>query len=188
MKRVLLFPFLFFACIALSACNPSDDTPSAPETNIPGQSENTGDAGKSGNNEENENPENPDNDDALMENNTLTLTVNDRSFTATLADNSATEALKERLVQGALEVRLDDYGNMEKVGSLGFSLPRTDRQTTTVPGDIMLYQGSSIVIFYGSNSWAYTPLAKVDGVSTREEMLDLLGGMGSITLTLSLAE
>lgn len=118
----------------------------------------------------------------------MTLTVNDRSFTATLADNSATEALKERLVQGALEVRLDDYGNMEKVGSLGFSLPRTDRQTTTVPGDIMLYQGSSIVIFYGSNSWAYTPLAKVDGVSTREEMLDLLGGMGSITLTLSLAE
>lgn len=118
----------------------------------------------------------------------MTLTVNDRSFTATLADNSATEALKERLVQGALEVRLDDYGNMEKVGSLGFSLPRTERQTTTVPGDIMLYQGSSIVIFYGSNSWAYTPLAKVDGVSTREEMLDLLGGMGSITLILSLAE
>lgn len=185
MKKVLLFPFLFFACMALSACNPSDDTPSAPEANIPGQSENTGDAGESGNNEENENP---DNDDALMENNTLTLTVNDRSFTATLADNSATEALKERLAQGTLEVRLEDYGDMEKVGSLGFSLPRTDRQTTTVPGDIMLYQGSSLVIFYGSNSWAYTPLAKVDGVSTREEMLELLGGEGTVILTLSLAE
>ncbi|HJH64423.1 MAG TPA: cyclophilin-like fold protein [Bacteroides mediterraneensis] len=186
MKRVLLFPFLFFACMVLPACNPSDDTPSVPEENLSGQSEDS--SGESENSEENENLGNPDNDDALMENNTLTLTVNDRSFTATLADNSATEALKERLVQGALEVRLDDYGNMEKVGSLGFSLPRTDRQTTTVPGDIMLYQGSSIVIFYGSNSWAYTPLAKVDGVSTREEMLDLLGGMGNITLTLSLAE
>lgn len=185
MKKVLLFPFLFFACMALPACNPSDDTPSAPEANLPGQSENTG---GSGNSEENENPENPDNDDALMENNTLTLTVNDRSFTATLADNSATEALKERLAQGTLEVRVEDYGDMEKVGSLGFSLPRTDRQTTTVPGDIMLYQGSSLVIFYGSNSWAYTPLAKVDGVSTREEMLELLGGKGSVTLTLSLAE
>lgn len=185
MKKVLLFPFLFFACMALPVCNPSDDTPSAPEANLPGQSENTG---GSGNSEENENPENPDNDDALMENNTLTLTVNDRSFTATLADNSATEALKERLAQGTLEVRVDDYGDMEKVGSLGFSLPRTDRQTTTVPGDIMLYQGSSLVIFYGSNSWAYTPLAKVDGVSTREEMLELLGGKGSVTLTLSLAE
>ena len=185
MKKVLLFPFLFFACMVLPACNPSDDTPSAPEANLPGQSENTG---ESGNSEENENPGNPDNDDALMENNTLTLTVNDRSFTATLADNSATEALKERLTQGTLEVRVDDYGDMEKVGSLGFSLPRTDRQTTTVPGDIMLYQGSSLVIFYGSNSWAYTPLAKVDGVSTREEMLELLGGKGSVTLTLSLAE
>ncbi len=188
MKKVLLFPFLLFACMALSACSPSDDTPSVPEVNIPGQSENTGDAGESENNEENENPENTDNDDAIMTNNTLTLTVNDRSFTATLADNSATEALKERLVQGTLEVRLDDYGDMEKVGSLGFSLPQTDRQTTTVPGDIMLYQGSSLVIFYGSNSWAYTPLAKVDGVSTREEMLELLGGKGSVTLTLSLAE
>lgn len=185
MKKVLLFPFLFFACMALPACNPSDDTPSAPEANLPGQSENTG---ESGNSEENENPENPDNDDALMENNTLTLTVNDRSFTATLADNSATEALKERLAQGTLEVRVDDYGDMEKVGSLGFSLPRTDRQITTVPGDIMLYQGSSLVIFYGSNSWAYTPLAKVDGVSTREEMLELLGGEGTVILTLSLAE
>lgn len=187
MKRVLLFPFLFFVCIALSACNPSDDTPSAPEADIPGQSEDS--SGESENSEENENLGSPDNnDDALMENNILTLTVNDRSFTATLADNSATEALKERLAQGALEVRLDDYGNMEKVGSLGFSLPRTDRQTTTGPGDIMLYQGSSLVIFYGSNSWAYTPLAKVDEVSTREEMLELLGGEGSITLTLSLSE
>lgn len=183
-----LFPFLLFACMTLSACNPSDDTPSTPEATLPGQSENTGDAGESGNNEENENHGNPDNDDALMENNTLTLTVNDRSFTATLADNSATETLKERLAQGTLEVRLEDYGDMEKVGSLGFSLPRTDRQTTTVPGDIMLYQGSSLVIFYGSNSWAYTPLAKVDGVSTREEMLELLGGEGTVTLTLSLAE
>lgn len=183
-----LFPFLLFACMALPACNPSDDTPSAPEATLPEQSENTGDAGESGNNEGNETPANPNNNDALMENNTLTLTVNDRSFTATLADNSATKALKEKLAQGTLEVRLEDYGDMEKVGSLGFSLPRTDRQTTTVPGDIMLYQGSSLVIFYGSNSWAYTPLAKVDGVSTREEMLELLGGEGTVILTLSLAE
>lgn len=185
---MLLFPFLLFVCMALAACNPSDDTPPVPETNIPGQSEDTGSSGESGNTEENENPETPDNDDTIMENNTLILTLNGRYFTATLADNSATDALKERLAQGALEVRLDDYGDMEKVGSLGISLPRTDRQTTTEPGDIMLYQGSSIVIFYGSNSWAYTPLAKVDGVSTREEMLELLGGKGAITLTLSLAE
>lgn len=83
---------------------------------------------------------------------------------------------------------MDDYGNMEKVGSLGFSLPRNDRQTTTAPGDLILYQGNSFVIYYDTNSWNFTRLGKVDGVSSRNEMLDLLGGKGEVTVTLSLAE
>ena len=124
------------------------------------------------------------NDD--MENNTIRLTVNGASFTATLIENPSTNALKERLAQGSINIRMNDYGNMEKVGSLGFSLPRNDSQTTTGPGDLVLYQGNSLVIFYGSNSWSYTRLGKVDGVSTREEMLDLLGGTGDVTVTLSL--
>ena len=77
---------------------------------------------------------------------------------------------------------------MEKVGSLGFSLPRNDRQTTTSPGDLILYQGNSFVIYYDTNSWNFTRLGKVDGVSSRNEMLDLLGGKGEVTITLSLAE
>ena len=124
------------------------------------------------------------NDD--MENNTIRLTVNGTSFTATLIENPSTNALKERLAQGSISIRMNDYGNMEKVGSLGFSLPRNDSQTTTGPGDLVLYQGNSLVIFYGSNSWSYTRLGRVDGVSTREEMLDLLGGTGDVTVILSL--
>ena len=121
-----------------------------------------------------------------MENNTIRLTVNGTSFTATLIENPSTNALKERLAQGSISIRMNDYGNMEKVGSLGFSLPRNDSQTTTGPGDLVLYQGNSLVIFYGSNSWSYTRLGRVDGVSTREEMQDLLGGTGDVTVTLSL--
>lgn len=94
----------------------------------------------------------------------------------------------KQLAQGSVDIRMDDYGNMEKVGSLGFSLPRNDRQTTTAPGDLILYQGNSFVIYYDTNSWNFTRLGKVDGVSSRNEMLDLLGGKGEVTVTLSLAE
>lgn len=121
-----------------------------------------------------------------MESNTLKLTVNGRSFTATLEDNSSVAALKERLTQGDISIRMNDYGDMEKVGSLGFTLPRNDVQTTTSPGDLILYQGSSFVIYYYTNSWSFTRLGKVDGVTSREQMLDLLGGIGEITVTLSL--
>lgn len=126
-----------------------------------------------------------ENDDN-MESNKLRLTVEDRSFTATLIENSSTEALKQRLAQGSVSIRMADYGDMEKVGSLGFSLPASDTQTTTSPGDLILYQGNPLVVFYGTNTWSYTRLDKVDGVSAREQMLDLSGGKGDVTVTLSL--
>lgn len=124
----------------------------------------------------------PDN----MQTITIKLTIGDNTFTATLTENSSTEALKKILAQGPLSIQMSDYGDMEKVGSLGFSLPRNDRQTTTGPGDLILYQGNSFVIYYDTNSWNFTRLGKVDGVSTRAEMLDLLGGKGDVTVMLSL--
>lgn len=81
---------------------------------------------------------------------------------------------------------MSDYGDMEKVGSLGTSLPRNDRQTTTQPGDLILYLGNSFVIYYDTNSWNFTRLGRLDGVSTRQEVLELLGGKGDITVTLSI--
>lgn len=119
----------------------------------------------------------------------LNITVESRTFTATLVENSSAEALLEKLAAtGPISIVMSDYGDMEKVGSLGFSLPRNDVQTTTGPGDIILYLGSNFVIYYDSNSWNFTKFGHVDGVSTRAEMLELLGGKGSKTVELSLPE
>ena len=125
-------------------------------------------------------------EEGTMETNTIRLTVDGWSFEATLANNSSARALKERLAQGKLSLQMDDYGDMEKVGSLGFSLPRNDAPIPTAPGDLILYLGNSLVLYYDTNSWNFTRLGKVNGVSTREQMLELLGGKGTITVTLSL--
>ena len=93
---------------------------------------------------------NIDNNPEDMNTKTLKLTVGNKTFTATLADNSSVEALKERLAQDPLTISMTDYGDMEKVGALGFSLPRNDTSITTGPGDLILYQGSSLVIYYDS--------------------------------------
>lgn len=79
---------------------------------------------------------------------------------------------------------MDNYGGFEKVGTFEESLPRNDIQTTAVPGDIMLYQGNSIVIFYGTNTWAYTKIGTITGYS-EEELRDILSG-NEETLSLSL--
>lgn len=122
-----------------------------------------------------------------MESNTIKLTVEGgKTFTVTLEDNSSAQVLKEHLAKRNITVEMNDYGDMEKVGSLGISLPRNDRQTTTGPGDIILYLGNNLVIYYDTNSWNFTRIGKVDGVSTRKEMRDLLGGAGKISVTLSL--
>ncbi len=76
------------------------------------------------------------------------------------------------------------YGDFEQVGSLGTSLPRKDEQTTTQAGDIVLYSGNQIVVFYGSNSWAYTRLGKITDKSAEE--LEELMGSGDVTIKLEL--
>ena len=122
-----------------------------------------------------------------MESNTIRLTIEGgRTFTATLVDNSSTQALKEQLAKGSITVEMEDYASMEKVGSLGISLPRNDRPTTTGPGDLILYMGNNLVIYYDTNSWNFTRIGKVNGVDTRNEMLELLGGDGKILITLSI--
>lgn len=146
---------------------------SIPEDNI------QGDTTEDNQTNQEEKPEN-------MESNQIRLTVNGRSFTATLEQNSSAEALKELLKDGDLSIRMDDYGDMEKVGSLGTSLPRNDRQITTRPGDMILYLGNSFTIYYDTNTWNFTRLGRLDGVSTREEVLNLLGGKGEVTVILSL--
>ena len=112
------------------------------------------------------------------------LKVGGNTMTATLTDNEATRELTKLLEHGDLTIRMSDYGGFEKVGALPQSLPTSNTQITTEPGDIMLYQGNQMVIFYGPNSWSYTRLGKIDG-ATASNLRQFLGN-GNITMTLSL--
>lgn len=123
-------------------------------------------------------------EEAIVQQNTFYVSVGEKVFSATFADNSGAQALKELLADGDITIRMSDYGGFEKVGSLGQSLPTENSQTTTQAGDIVLYQGSQIVIFYGSNSWSYTRLGKIDGLAGWQEAL----GNGDVAVTLSMQD
>ena len=112
------------------------------------------------------------------------LKIGENTMTALLIDNEATRELMKLLEQGDITIRMSDYGGFEKVGALPQSLPTSNTQITTMPGDIMLYQGDQLVLFYGSNSWRYTPIGKIDGANVSN--LRRFLGNGSITLTISL--
>ena len=113
----------------------------------------------------------------------LKIHVNDTTFTATLADNSSAEAFAEYLSQGDLTLDMHDYGSFEKVADLPRSFPRNDTQIDTDAGDIILYQGKSITIYYDKNSWNFTRLGKIDNVD-KKRLKQILGD-GNATVTFS---
>lgn len=119
-----------------------------------------------------------------MEENIMYIKVGDAVLTAELADNSSAEALKEMLSEGDVTIDMHDYGNFEKVGELGRTLPVNDEQITTQAGDIILYQGNNITIYYDKNSWNFTRLGKIKDVSQKE--IKKILGNGNVTVTLSL--
>ena len=110
--------------------------------------------------------------------------VGGSTFTATLEENTAVDALVEMMEQEPVTIQMSDYSGFEKVGPLGTSLPTSNQQTTTQAGDIVLYQGNQIVMFYGSNSWSYTRLGHIDDLTGWEEAL----GSGDVTVTFSLED
>ena len=114
----------------------------------------------------------------------IQLTVGEKTMTATLVDNAATRELQTLLEKGPITIQMSDYGGFEKVGALPQTFTTSNSQITTEPGDIMLYQGNNMVIFYGTNSWSYTRLGKIDG-ATADNLRQFLGS-GSISLTVSL--
>ena len=115
---------------------------------------------------------------------TITLKINDTEVAVQWEENDSVAALRGLLENGPMEVKMSMYGGFEQVGSLGQSLTRNDVQTVTGPGDIVLYSGNSIVVFYGSNSWAYTRLGKIIEL-TQQELTQLLGN-GDVVLTLAI--
>ena len=112
----------------------------------------------------------------------MNVQVGDVVFSATLEENEAVSALVEMMRESPVVIQMSDYSGFEKVGPLGTSLPTSNSQTTTQAGDIVLYNGNQIVIFYGSNSWSYTRLGHIDNLTGWEEAL----GSGDVTVTFSL--
>ena len=112
----------------------------------------------------------------------MKVQVGDTIFSATLEENAAVSALVDMMRESPVVLQMSDYSGFEKVGPLGTSLPVDNSQTTTHAGDIVLYNGNQIVIFYGSNSWSYTRLGHIDDLTGWEEAL----GNGDVTVTFSL--
>ena len=114
----------------------------------------------------------------------MNVQVGTYTFTATLEDNDAVRELTEMMQAGPVTIQMSDYSGFEKVGPLGRSLTTSNSQTTTAAGDIVLYNGNNIVMFYGSNSWSYTRIGKIDDLTDWTAAL----GSGDITAIFTLAE
>ena len=118
----------------------------------------------------------------IARSNVINLKVNNHVLKVKLEDNSAAKALMNKLKKSDVTIHAEDYGGFEKVGDLGFSLPRSDKYITTSAGDIVLYEGDEISLFYNSNSWSYTKLGKVQNIKDLKKIL----GTGDVKLVLSL--
>lgn len=181
---ILLTSAFFAMCISLCACSEpteanNDQRSTSVETNEATKSEQP----TSSTNEYSDQQEGT----SAMSNkitDTIILSVNGSELTATLEDNSSAEALLELLEQGPLTINMEDYANMEKVGPIGQSLPRNDTPTNTEAGDIILYQGNQLAVYYDTNSWNFTPIGKIQEVSANE--LRSILGRGNTTITFSL--
>ena len=114
----------------------------------------------------------------------MKLMIGDTQVEVTWEDNESVKELKALVSNGPLSIDMSMYGGFEQVGAIGTSLASSDVQTVTTPGDIVLYASSQIVVFYGSNSWAYTRLGKITD-RTDEELTSLLGD-GDVTITLTM--
>ena len=167
MTRIL---YLLLAVLGLSGCgnssSPADSAPPSSQSVISEQ-------------ESSQSQDNPSSQEEPM----LKITVGDQELLATFADNSSAEEFRDLLAQGPVTISMDDYGGFEKVGSLGTTLTRNDTRITTQPGDVILYQGNQITIYYGTNTWNFTRLAKINDSTDLQAKL----GTGTVQITFSLA-
>ena len=153
MKKIQVLLFIVFISLCFTSCNKSDR-----KENMSMQSKNI--------NQSDYQAESPKK--------SLVIEKKGKKLYASFEDNSSAEELAKRLSSGSISVNMNDYGDFEKVGSLPWDLTRNDSRITTQPGDIILYQGNQITIYYGTNTWNFTKLAKINNIS-REELLDVLG-------------
>lgn len=176
----LISALLAIALLA-SGCADSRQEDSLPETTISVQERPTVSQTEP---ETSMEPENSETNPIEEENSEMKMiiSVSGQEFTASLEHNSAVDKLIQILEQGPVTLHLRDYAGFEKVGPLGQSLPTSNYQITTQPGDIVLYQGNQIVMFYGTNSWSYTMLGHIDHLDGWQDAL----GSGDVEVTLEL--
>lgn len=115
----------------------------------------------------------------------IEIIANDVVMYAEFEDNSSADAFRELLSEGSVTINMSDYGNFEKVGDIGTELPRNDEQITTEPGDIILYQGNKITIYYDTNSWNFTKLGRITSIISDDSLKEVLGE-GDVTVRFSL--
>lgn len=180
-----------FTALTLSSCSEKaiQDTATTPSaatasvsTNEPQVSQ--GSSEQTAVTETAENTETTVEEDSMKNSSVFYVTADDVTFPAEFASGSGADALRELLAGGDLTISMEDYGGFEKVGHLGQELPTDNSQTSTEPGDIVLYQGNQIVMFYGNNSWSYTRLGRITELGGWEEAL----GDGAISATFSLRD
>ena len=118
----------------------------------------------------------------------LYLTIGGITKTATMVSNSSTEAMVAQLQQGDITYEAHDYGNFEKVGALDYTFPENNEQINTVPGDLILYQGSNLCIYYDTNSWNFTRIGRLDNMTQAEIKTWVNAGGDNVSVTLSVSE
>ena len=203
MKRMITAILLIIAvCAIFAACSRAQDkatvaatqpptqTGAAKETTKPTLAEEssatqpsaTAPAGTQPSTEQEQQPD-QSTEQAQEDNMTLRMSIGGTPVEVAWEDNEAVEALRELCKDQTLTIDMSMYGGFEQVGSIGTALPQSDVQTTTSAGDIMLYSGDQMVVFYGSNTWAYTPLGHITD-KTQAELTQLLSN-GNVTVTLA---
>ncbi len=175
MFRTLAISLIAFLFPVLLSCE-KGPVETVPETPQEEQTDNGGNNGNTGEDTQN-NTTMPDH---------IKISVSGKTLQVKIEDNAATRALVAALREASISYEADDYGGFEKVGALGRSLPTSNTQITTQPGDVILYNGNQIVLFYGSNSWSYTRIGKMEYGSLDELKSFLKAGQGKINVTLSL--
>lgn len=173
-KRVLTILISVTLCVVLALCFSACNSTAEDNQNLQNQPDDT------------QNSQDQSGDDK-EETTKMYITINGNKLEVELYKNSSVDALLDILNEGNITYTADDYGDFEKVGNIGHTLPRNDTQITTQAGDVILYQGSNICLYYGDNSWSFTRIGRINGYSA-SELRELLGaGKGEMQVTISLS-
>ena len=170
--------------IALAGCSASPEVTTTAETQITALTEETAEitTEKTTATETSETANQTEETTAVTEAaRSMTLKIGEKTIPVTWENNASVEELKA-LASSGLTIKMSKYGGFEQVGSIGHNITSNDKKTKTAPGDIVLYSGNQLVVFYGTNSWAYTRLGKIN--LSKSELKELLGKK-DVTVTLS---